>query len=131
MTELYPILASMGVKNPSEIESYTVYESREDLDILRLIYKRPKGSFLPVTRKYKFGRAGKPQMVDSGTRQTVMVYEISRQLVFATEELDKITRAKKSRHETKQFLMSELKRIQQDFQAETDALLILIEDLED
>ncbi len=131
MTEPYPFLQSMGVKNPEEIESYTVYQSREDLDILRLIYKRPKGSILPVTRKYKFGRGGKPQTVDSGTRQTQLVYEISPQLVNATVELDRITSAKKSRLEIKQHLTYELKRVQQDFLAETNALLLLIDELED
>lgn len=131
MTETYPFLASMGVKNPEQIESYTVYQSREDLDILRLIYKRPKGSFLPITRKYKFGRGGKSQTVDSGTRKTVLIYEISPQLVNATQELDRITETTRSRQQIKEHFRSELKRIQNDFKAETDALLDLIDELGD
>lgn len=131
MTESYPFLASMGVKNPEQIENYTVYQSRQDLDILRLIYKRPKGSFLPITRKYKFGRGAKSQTVDSGTRQTVLVYEISPQLINATQELDKITVTTRSRNQVKAHLRSELRRIQNDFKAETDALLVLIDELAD
>lgn len=131
MTEPYPVLTSMGVSNPSEIVRYTVYLSGNDTDVLRIIYARPKGSILPVTRKYRFGRAGKSQTVDSGTRQTALIYEISPQLEKAIAELDQIIKLKTSKTATKKYLINELKRIQQDFQAETDALLKVIDRLDD
>ena len=46
MSDKYPTLSSMGIKNPQQITSYTVYSSREDMDVLRIRYARPLPSAL-------------------------------------------------------------------------------------
>ncbi len=130
MTDAYPTLTSMGVQNPSQIASYTVYQLRPDTDILRLRYARPRGSFLPITRKYKLGRAMKSQTVDSGSRETTLVYEISPLLLKAMKELDEIIKPKTHRQAARQQIESELERIQNEFIAEIKAVKTLVQQLE-
>ncbi len=117
MSKKYPSLESMGVRNPEQIISYTVSQPRTDTDVLRLKYKRPKGSFLPVTRRYEFGRAAKPSISDSGTRNTTTMYEISPLLVKAMGELDSIVSGERSRSDLKEAMIEEISRIEQDLDA--------------
>ncbi len=126
----YPTLNTMGVQHPLQINSYTIYQPRPDTDILRIKYERPKGSFLPVTRSYTFGRTPRIQLVDSATGQTETVYEITATLSKAITELDSIVQSKHDQHEIKQHLLSELERVQHDFAAEMIALRQLVEKLD-
>ena len=91
----YATLKDMGVQNPDEIDRYTHYAS-EHTDHLRIVYRRHKGSLLPESRKYKFPRSKKTVMVDSGTRQTEIIFESSQYLKNALTELDTIV----SKHES-------------------------------
>ena len=55
-----PTLSEMGITRFHEIASYTLRQEGVDKDVLRVTYKRAKGSLLPYSRKYKFGRSQKP-----------------------------------------------------------------------
>lgn len=127
MQNQYPALTAMGIKNPSQINHFTVYTSQQEMDVLRIKYARPKGSFLPVTRSYKFPRTPKPQAQD-GTMVTV--YEVSPQLATAMNELDQIVDNRQSVKEVQQNLSHELDRIQSEFQADIDGLRQLINKLD-
>lgn len=85
----YPHLKEMGINNPQQIEKFAVY-STEDQDILRVIYKRKKGSPLAVSKKFKFPRLKKSVMVDSGTRKTGMVFESVPAFRDALHELEQL-----------------------------------------
>lgn len=85
----YPHLKEMGILNPKQIEKFAVY-STDDQDILRVIYKRKKGSPLPVSKKFKFPRVKKTVISDSGTRQTSMVYESVSAFRDALHELEQL-----------------------------------------
>ncbi|PID48603.1 MAG: hypothetical protein CR991_10915 [Proteobacteria bacterium] len=126
----YPTLSSMGIQNPNQITGYVLSQPRADTDLLRIKYQRPKGSFLPVTRSYKIGRSQRMHVIDSGTNQTEMVYEISPMLSRAVAELDKIVNKHLSQKEILQQISIEVERMETDFLAEIASLRQLIEKLE-
>lgn len=89
-TEQYEALAEMGIMRFHEISHYSLRQDGADTDILRINYKRAKGSLLPFSRKYKFGRALKTVVADGGSARLESTYEISPFLLKAISELDKL-----------------------------------------
>lgn len=85
-----PTLSEMGIKRVHEISHYSLRQDGAERDILRIIYKRAKGSLLPYSRKYKFGRALKTVITDGGTSTMEQSYEISPFLLKAISELDSL-----------------------------------------
>lgn len=126
----YSTLSSMGVQNPMQIIGYTLTQPRPDMDILRIRYERPKGSFLPVVRSYTFGRSQRIQVSDGAMSQSELVFEISPVLSKAILELDSIVHSKQDRNEMKVQILSEIERIQEEFNAELNSLKQLVERLE-
>lgn len=84
----YPTLSDMGIIHFHEISHYSVRQDGPGKDVLRVIYKRAKGSLLPYSRKYKFGRSLKTVVTDGGTARMQRSYEVSPTLLKATSELD-------------------------------------------
>jgi len=86
--ETYPALAEMGIARFHEISHYSLRQDGNDKDVLRVNYKRAKGSLLPYSRKYKFGRSLRTVIADGGTARMETTYEISPFLLKAVSELD-------------------------------------------
>lgn len=86
----YPALAEMGIVRFHEISSYRLSQNGDNEDVLRVKYKRTKGSLLPHSRKYKFGRSMKTFVADGGTARMDHNYEISPFLLKAVSELDSL-----------------------------------------
>lgn len=126
----YSTLSSMGVQNPMQIIGYTLTQPRPDRDILRIRYERPKGSFLPVVRSYTFGRSQRTQVSNGALSQTELVYEVSPILSKAILELDSIVQSKQDRSELKLQILSEIERLQEEFNAELNSLKQLVSRLE-
>ena len=130
MSKSHPTLDQMGIQNPSQISSYNVFQTRSDVDILRIRYVRPKTSFLPVTRRYRFVRSAKPTLTDSGTRSVDTFYEISPLLVKAMTELDTIVKKHLSNVEIKERLLTDIRRMEDDMQGELEAMRQLVNKIE-
>lgn len=126
----YSTLSSMGVQNPMQIIGYTLTQPRPDMDILRIRYERPKGSFLPVVRSYTFGRSQRTQVSDGARSQAELIFEISPVLSKAILELDSIVQSKQDRNELKLQILGEIGRLQEEFNAELNSLKQLVERLE-
>ena len=126
----YSTLTSMGVQNPLQIIGYTLTQPRLDMDVLKIRYERPKGSFLPVVRSYTFGRSQRTQVSDGAMNQGELVFEISPVLSKAILELDSIVHAKQDRGELKLQILNEIERVKEEFNAELNALKQLVERLE-
>ena len=109
----YPVLNEMGVQNPGEIARYELYMV-DHTDILRIVYDRKKGSILPVTRRYKFPQIKKSTMVDSGSRQTEVLYESSQEFRNAVSELDKLLDTKKDKKASDAAILEEIEHLEQD-----------------
>lgn len=117
----FPALAEMGIVRFHEISHYSLRQDGADKDVLRIIYKRAKGSLLPFSRKYKFGRSMKTVVADGGTSRLEHTYEISPFLLKAVAELDKLIT--ENRHDVSKVSNTELNV---DVLAELDELADVI-----
>ena len=109
----YPTLSEMGINNPGEIERFSL-NTVNNIDILRIVYKRKKGSLLPASKRFRFGRAAKTVIADSGTRKTEVVHEISPFVQKAVRELEQILDAKGSAVEHAKLVREEVRRLHEE-----------------
>ncbi|MDI3324072.1 DUF3461 family protein [Pontibacterium granulatum] len=91
----YPTLEKMGVKSVESIEKYTV-RHQGDTDVLKIYYKRPKGSLLSRSKKFSFvrGRRGIP-LEAQNSKAFEKMDKISPQLLAALEELKNLDASRK------------------------------------
>lgn len=123
-----PALTQMGVQNPEQIARYALYMA-DNTDILRIIYNRKKGSILAVSTKFKFPRIKKSTLVDSGTRQTEIVYESSQEFRNAIAELDQLMDAKKSAADVKKLISEEVRLLEEEVALRIEYIKTLIKNM--
>jgi len=121
----YPRLDEMGVKNPQQIEKFAVYTT-DSFDVLRIIYQRKKGSLLPVSRKYRFPRVKKSVMVDSGTRQTDVVFESTAAFREALHELELIKAERAAGADLASLINEELRLLEEDIALRAEYIRALV-----
>jgi hypothetical protein len=124
----YPTLTEMGINNPEQIVRFSLSTTNQT-DHLRIIYRRKKGSLLPGSKRFDFGRASKTIITDSGTRKTQIVHEISPFVQKAVEELEHIVNGKKSDVEHVTIVKDELKRLHQEMTSRLAYIESLIDDM--
>ena len=124
----FPTLTEMGINNPGEIERYSL-NTTNNIDVLRVVYKRQKGSFLPTSKRFEFGRAIKTVVADSGTQRTETTHVISPFLQMAMNELDSIISAKRSTIKQATLVKQELQRLHQDMASRLVYIESLIDEL--
>lgn len=91
----YPTLEKMGITSVDNVDKYTL-RHQGDTDVLKIYYKRPKGSFLSRSKKFTFvrGRRGVPMELRN-TKTFENMAKISPQLLMALEELKKLDARRK------------------------------------
>ena len=124
----YPRLTEMGIQNPHEIEKFAVY-TIGNTDILRIIYDRKKGSILPVSKRFKFPQIKKSVLVDSGTRQTELVFESVPPFREALSELEKLKSEREKGLDLKAMIKEEMKHLEEDIALRTQYINSLLEKL--
>ncbi len=124
----YKTLLEMKITSPLEIARYSV-QTVDHTDVLRVVYKRKKGSFLPESKHFRFDRIKKTSMEDSGTRKVDIRWEVSPFLQRAVSELDQILSEKISQEKRREIIMDELKRLEQDAHMRIVYIRGLIEEL--
>lgn len=125
---LYPTLTEMGINNPEDISRYSL-QTVNNVDCLRIVYKRKKGSLLASSRKFRFGRSPKMVVVDGGQNQTDIVHEISPFLAKATDELNRIVSQKHSVTEQKEIIAEELQRLEEEMASRIAYIKSMVEKL--
>ena len=129
MANNYPTLTEMGITNPTDISRYSL-QYINNIDVLRIVYKRKKGSLLPTSKKFRFGRSKKMVVTDSGSNKTEIVYEISPFVTKLTSELRRVVDSKYSRDEQKEIILDEIHRLEEDTCARITYLKALINKLD-
>ncbi len=119
----YPRLAEMGVQHPDQISRFSV-SSLDYTDFLRIVYDRPEGSLLPVSRTYRFPRIQKKLKGDD--RQGEVVMESSPAFHEAVDELHSIVGARASKVEIAKTMLDELRCLEEDFSSHSESLKELI-----
>ena len=121
----YPHLTEMGILNPQEIEKFAIY-STDKLDVLRIIYQRKKGSLLPVSKNYKFPRVKKSHLVDSGTRDTAIVFESTDAFRSALHELEALKVVKSKSEDLAALILAEIQFLEEDIALRTEYIKSLV-----
>lgn len=109
----YPALTEMGVTDPEKIERYSL-QTNNNVDVLRIVYKRKKGSLRHTSKKYRFGRAQKMVVTDSGSQKTQLIHEISPFVIKVTDELRRLTKTKRTNEEQKEIILDEMRRLEEE-----------------
>ena len=109
----YPALTEMGISNPQDIERYSL-QTNNNVDVLRIVYKRKKGELLHSSKKFRFGRAQKMVVTDAGQNKTAVVHEISPFVIKVTDELRGLVKTKHSRDEQMAIINEELNRLTEE-----------------
>ena len=108
---MYPTLESMGINSFENIEKYTLrYEG--GFDVLKIYYRREKGSLLPKSKKFKFGRATRTVLADGGQQQYREVSEPSLVVLRAVDELGRLLGQEFEDKLTKEDLATELDHLE-------------------
>jgi hypothetical protein len=121
----YPHLTEMGILNPQEIEKFAIY-STDKLDVLRIIYQRKKGSLLPVSKNYKFPRVKKSHLVDSGTRDTTLIFESTEAFRSALHELEALKVNKSKGDDLAAHILAEIQYLEEDIALRTEYIKSLV-----
>ncbi len=128
----YPTLEKMGVKSVESIDKYTL-RHQGDTDVLKIYYKRPKGSLLSRSKKFSFlrGRRGIPLEVRN-TKAFDQMDKISPQLLAALEELKKLDARRKEVDplDPKQKFLSDLDHLEKVMNAKLDEIRRQINEME-
>lgn len=129
MAENYPALTEMGITNPEDITRYSI-QYINNIDVLRIVYKRKKGSLLPTSKKFRFGRSKKMVVTDSGSNKTEVLFEISPFVSKVTDELHKLVDLKHSQSKQKEIILDEIHRLEEETNTRITYLKELITKLE-
>ena len=121
----YPHLTEMGILNPQEIEKFAIY-STDKLDVLRIIYQRKKGSLLPFSKNYKFPRVKKSVLVDSGTRDTALIFESTEAFRSALHELEALKVDKTKGEDLAALILAEIQFLEEDIALRTEYIKSLV-----
>lgn len=128
----YKTLEEMGITNPLEIDRYsvqTIERGDEHMDVLRVVYKRRKGSLLPESKRFRYPRIKKARMQNSGTRKVDLHWEISPFLQKAVAELEQIIEAEYTKQEKIDIIFDEMQRLEQDAAVRIEYIRSLVKSL--
>lgn len=130
MSDKYPTLTDMGITNPQQIDRYSLQASGNN-DVLRIIYKREKGSILPSSKKFKFPRNIRIIEQDGGSHKNETISEVSPALSRAITELHKLVNLKHTRSQQREIITDEIQRLEEEIHGRVNYLKSLIKQLDD
>ena len=128
----YETLREMKIKRPTQIDRYsvqTIEHSDVHTDVLRIVFKRKKGSLLPESQRFRFPRIKKTAMQDSGTRKINIRWEVSPFLQKAVSELNQILTTTLSKEENIKLILEEMRRLEDDAAHRIDYIRSLVESI--
>jgi hypothetical protein len=122
----YPRLTEMGVLHPQQIADFSI-NALDQIDYLRIVYDRPKGSLLATSRSYKFPRVQKKVEADDGSTAADYVMQSSTEFREAVAELQALLAGRENKHELATTMLDQLHQLEEEFGMHTEALKALIE----
>ena len=128
----YKTLKEMKIKRPAQIDRYSVQTIEHPdvhTDVLRIVYKRKKGSLLPESQRFRFPRIKKTEMQDSGTRKMDIRWEVSPFLQKAVSELNQLLTTELSKEENIKLILEEMRRLEEDAAHRIDYIRSLVQSI--
>nr|WED68176.1 DUF3461 family protein [Pectobacterium colocasium] len=86
---MYDNLKSLGITNPDDIDCYSLRQEANN-DILKIYFRKDKGEFFAKSVKFKYPRQRKTIVADNSGQGYKEINEISPNLRYVIDELDKI-----------------------------------------
>ncbi|HIO97741.1 MAG TPA: DUF3461 family protein [Leucothrix sp.] len=126
----FPTLEEMDISRFNEITHYSLRADGKSRDVLKVFYKRKKGSVLPERKTFKFGRSAKMVKDDSSPSGGVEVYEISPFLQKAVTELDSLVNKHNADINTGKLIINRIEQLEKDVKAATYELKELVKELD-
>ncbi len=121
----YPTLRKMGIESPKQIDKYYI-TSINYVDVLRIVYDRPEGSYLPSTRSYKFPRVPDNATGDDDQQRKPGILRIHPMLRDAQEELDLILAAKATKENITAEILNEIELLEEDIAIRAECIKSLV-----
>ncbi len=120
----YPTLHELGITKPMQIDDYYVTIINH-VEVLRIVYDRPKDSFLTSSKTYKFPRIHDDAGTTVAGDATGIVLRTHPKLVAALEELDALMKLKSRKENIAARILSEIALLEEDIAMRTECLKIL------
>ncbi len=109
---MYPNLEAIGITDVADIEHYRL-RTEKDSDVLKIYYRREKGSLFARSQKFIYPRQQTHIRVDGESGNYQFDTEISPALRMVVEELDAICNAHDHEGSEKELILKELKYLEQ------------------
>lgn len=122
----FPTLSEMGINRCNEITHYALRQDGKSRDILKVYYKRKKGSVLPERKIFKFGRSAKMIADNEAPNGSIEIFEISPFLLRAVSELDSLVDAHKSSNDKLKLMLKHVEQLEKDVKFATEEIKALI-----
>ena len=127
----FPALAEMDISRFDEISHYTLRQDRKDRDILRIFYRRKKGSLLPDRKTFRFGRAAKMIADNTAPNGSIEIFEISPHLLKVVAELDTIVKQHHSGEDQIKVLLKRVDQLENEVHGATEEIRAILKSLRD
>jgi len=127
----YPGLTEMGVNGFDEIRRYIVRQDKKDRDVLRISYKRKKGSMLPKRKTFRFGRSAKMINDSSAPGGMTEIFEISPFLQKVMLELDTIVGSSYEERDKVKELLRHIDQLERETMFATAQMRELLKEIKD
>lgn len=125
----FPTLNEMGITKPETIDRYSL-QTVNNIDILRIVYRKQKGSILPDSKRFRFPRTEKMIPGDGNARDTQIHYEVSPAVHKAMVELDQIVKAKRDRNHQLEIIREEIQRLQEETSTRINYISSLVAEID-
>ena len=119
----YPHLTEMGVVNPQQIDNYSV-NSIGYTDVLRIVYERPKGSLLPLSKTYKF-----PRVQQTAKDQAEVTMNSDPAFRAAISELQDVLESKGKDQDVTAAIVEELRLLEEDIALRSQCIKRLLDEI--
>ena len=124
----YPHLARMGVQHPAQVKHYMV-NSLDNVDVLRIVYRRDEGSILPESRIYRFPRVQRDVSAGGDKKRLETVMETNPDLRAAIEELKQIHESCELKQTVKEDILEQVRHLEEEIALRAACIRKLTEDL--
>ncbi|ACY83574.1 DUF3461 family protein [Edwardsiella piscicida] len=108
---MYDNLKSLGITQPEEIDRYSLRQEANN-DILKIYFRKDKGEFFAKSVKFKYPRQRKTILSDNDSQGVREISEISPNLRYVIEELDRLCLRDRQEEDLKRKILDDLRHLE-------------------
>ncbi|AKH89881.1 DUF3461 family protein [Edwardsiella tarda] len=108
---MYDNLKSLGITQPEEIDRYSLRQEANN-DILKIYFRKDKGEFFAKSVKFKYPRQRKTVLSDNDSQGMREISEISPNLRYVIEELDRLCLRDRQEEDLKRKILDDLRHLE-------------------